>query len=377
MTVCQGNLDSPELKNILTESTITLRPLKFMDKFMSCIKSSIDSGDQSTILFLKAVKPLACLVNQENHSVCFVPSLTVYHDVDLRHSKELLDTNISTLAHEMVVAQSVKYSSLALLGLCYFHGYLVPKREDKGIAYLKRAAKNGGVFSIISLFELFCNGLISADDSSTCCKEIVSLALNGNRMALSSLSQFVSEGVVGEDIFVGCDLFESYIDLYTKSARAGDARSMYELALCYKYGHGVESSNKEHVSWMLKSASCHYVPAIRRYAKILIDDDFHHEGIRWLNIGAALNDYYCSNMLYRIYSKGIDGYLTPNPQIALEFALNSVILNKSYILDLINASDAYKSLGFYESAVELLELAKNADSSDMNAEYINALIARH
>jgi TPR repeat protein len=58
-------------------------------------------------------------------------------------------------------------------------------------------------------------------------------------------------------------------EFWRKAAERGDAKGMFNIAMCYYNGHGVEKSEKDHVEWMGKAADKGLLLAKMDYAAFL------------------------------------------------------------------------------------------------------------
>ena len=155
------------------------------------------------------------------------------------------------LAIEMITkaAELGHAEAMFCLGSIYVTDDFDVENEEMAVYWLKKAADAGYTDAKLAL------GVYYDDEveEEKAVAYLLPLAKEGNAVAQRIIGGYYEEGEGG------LKKNESLaVEWYTKAAEQGDAEAMYDLALCYLQGTGVEADKNKVLTWMQKSADLGY-----------------------------------------------------------------------------------------------------------------------
>ncbi|MDE6024288.1 MAG: sel1 repeat family protein [Lachnospiraceae bacterium] len=215
--------------------------LKIVFQAIDCeekfVYSSIEVLDNSTVIKEKKVKLEKG--NEKNKTAD-----DYYELAKAQKTIRGIDNKSIYIGNLLKAVEMGHCEAIHIMAHYYIKGKYVPLDIDKGIKLLKQIADDGNALAAYDLFNLSKRNVISFDEAFPYLK----VAANGGmKSAIFDLGMVYYENGSPEDYVNAVKWFE-------QACEFGDMHSYYQLALCYRFGHGVKCDGKKAMELLKKAA---------------------------------------------------------------------------------------------------------------------------
>ena len=180
----------------------------------------------------------------------------------------------------------------------------VPRRSEKAVIWLTRAAEGGSTEAMYSLAWVYIGGQVAPVDNALALRLLNKASGLGNAEATAQLGECYLIAQCGVDQDYGRGL-----EFSKKAAAAGSGRGAYNLASAYVDGKGVPADPKQGAVWLERSATLGYAKAIANlggwYLKPTMPGGRDYDkAYLWFRRGADVGDAQSMYGLARCYEEG-------------------------------------------------------------------------